>query len=351
MKPNLHELPTMPVVPFEGVSLKGGTVKSDDLGDLIAHLSGSNRRLIEQVAQQLIAAQGETLTPEPLDYKSYIGVWLSHLHREGKSPDTISTYQVCIRKLLEQFPQPQKVHLETYLALKATYVNPTYLNVQIAAMRSFFGCLIELGMIRDDPSSKLRRVPIPRRRRGVPRPEHIAQLLRCPMSERDRAMLLLMVDCGLRVGELSTIRLRDLDLDQSELAVIGKGDKERVVPMSKPTVGAIRDYLAPRPLLAVYLFPKQDEDVPVNKRVVEQRVEYLCQEAGVPRMTPHQFRHFFASAMLSRGANLRVVAELLGHASTSTTANVYWHEIYEKEKRQAHQNYNPLKGILDELDD
>jgi len=344
--PTLNDNPTTDGLHWTRVA----TVEDGDrFADLLAHLSPHNRRLFEDLVDQLLAAQGQEYPHQPLHYQEHIEAWISTLLGQGRSLATIRRYRAAVLGLLRTIPEPTKVLIDAYLAVQhGTGLSASYFNLQIAAFKSFFGYLVEAAILRSNPAERLKAVPIPHRERAIPHAEHIRKLLRASaIKPKDRAMILLMVDCGLRVGELCTIRLADLSPERCEVTVIGKGNKQRSVPLSPATWQAIVDYRASRPALGTHLFPKRDRDIPVNVRVVEERMVYLCQKAGVPKIVPHQFRHFFASSMLNQGANLRVVSQLLGHADTSTTANIYWHILEADEKRRTHQDFNPLKGIID----
>ena len=161
---------------------------------------------------------------------------------------------------------------------------------------------------------------------------------------RDRAILELLYSCGLRVSELTGLSIGDLDLSGGMVRVMGKGGKERIVPVGSRALEAVREYLAERGELAgsgvLFL---NTHGKRVNRRSVARIVDaYVMKIASFKRISPHILRHTFATHMLEGGADLRAIQELLGHASLSTTQK-YTHvgidrlmEVYDKAHPKAH---------------
>ncbi len=162
---------------------------------------------------------------------------------------------------------------------------------------------------------------------------------------RDQAILELAYASGLRLAELKGLRLEQLHLDAGFINVIGKGNKERVVPVGRKAVEAINRYLAVgRPKLVT---PKSPANVFLTKRgtpfasvTLWLRIKRRVHRAGVSRnITPHMFRHSFATHLLEHGADLRVIQELLGHANISTT-EIYTH-VTGNRLRDIHRKFHP----------
>ena len=116
--------------------------------------------------------------------------------------------------------------------------------------------------------------------------------------------------------------------------------------MSDDTATAIRSYADALQTPSEWLFPGRSPQNHLTTNTVDRRFQWLCARAGIPRFTPHQLRHYYATSMLNDGANLRVVSELLGHASPSVTANVYWHSAGAEQRRREHELHSPLRGII-----
>jgi len=224
------------------------------------------------------------------------------------------------------------------------------LYLQIAALRGFFNFAEDEGHIPQNPAVHL---SLPRRWQRVPKAlseQEIARILLPPKMELpsvlcDHAVLELAYASGLRLAELRDIRLEQLHLDAGFVTVIGKGNKERVVPAGKWAVAALHRYLAMgRPHL---VRPKSPSTVFLTRRgtafasvTLWLRIKQHVRRSGIERpITPHMLRHSFATHLLHHGADLRVIQELLGHASISTT-EVYTH-VSPRHLRDVHDRFHP----------
>jgi integrase/recombinase XerD len=166
-----------------------------------------------------------------------------------------------------------------------------------------------------------------------------------PSSLCDQAVLELAYASGLRLAELRQVRLEQLNLDAGFINVIGKGNKERVVPVGRTAVAALRRYLEQgRPVLVT---AKSPGNVFLTQRgtafahvTLWKRIKDRARRSGAPAsLTPHQLRHSFATHLLEHGADLRVIQELLGHASIQTT-QVYTH-VASQRLREVHRKFHP----------
>jgi len=200
-----------------------------------------------------------------------------------------------------------------------------------SSLRGWFAFLVEEGHLEHDPTSRVRSA---RRGRRLPKPlaeEEITSLLDALASEtaidkRDRALLELLYGTGVRVSEATGVTLSDLDFDEKLIRVTGKGSRQRLVPMGSVLEAALRDYLAPggrtelRPRATTRLFLNA-RGGPLSRQGVGLVVERHALAAGIERsrISAHVFRHSCATHMLAHGADIRVVQELLGHASIATT--------------------------------
>ena len=200
-----------------------------------------------------------------------------------------------------------------------------------SSLRGWFAFLVEEGHLDHDPTSRVRTA---RRGRRLPKPlseEEIAHLLdgltgESAIDKRDRALLELLYGTGVRVSEATGVTLNDLDFDEKLIRVTGKGSKQRLVPMGSALEAALRDYLAPggrselRPRGTTRLFLNVRGGA-LSRQGVGLIVERRALGAGIDRsrISAHVFRHSCATHMLAHGADIRVVQELLGHASIATT--------------------------------
>ena len=215
---------------------------------------------------------------------------------------------------------------------------------RMAALRGFLRFLVREGLREGDPTAALR---LGSGRRRLPRTaseELVARIVESPdpsteRGRRDRAVLELLYGSGLRLAELVGLRLGDVDWRGSSLRVTGKGSKERLVPVTDTAKDALGSYLAARldatrwsafrsgridAHTAVAPVFAGRAGAPIARRTVQRVVERAVRETAGPRLSTHDLRHAFATHLLDRGAELRGVQELLGHADLSTT-QIYTH--------------------------
>lgn len=203
----------------------------------------------------------------------------------------------------------------------------------LSAFRSFFSWMQLEGIREDNPAENVDAPKIGRYIPVVLSVEEVEAILASveldsPFGIRDRAILEVLYGCGLRVSEASGLRIQDLYLDEGFITVIGKGDKQRLVPIGERAVDAVNNYLNVRPMPQpefndfVFLnrFGKSLSRVSIFTMIKRQAVM-----AGVDKeISPHTFRHSFATHLIENGADLRVVQEMLGHESILTT-EIYTH--------------------------
>jgi integrase/recombinase XerC len=233
--------------------------------------------------------------------------------------------------------------LRRYLALLGKTAGKSTIGRKLAAMRTFFRFLLRQGDIGRNPAEL---TATPKKEQRLPFHLDIDQttaLMEAPTAEekhvlRDRAILELLYSSGLRVSELTGLDIGDLDLSGGMVRVMGKGGKERIVPVGSRAILAVREYLAQRGELAgngaLFLNTRGRR---INRRSVARIVDaHVLRVAAFKRISPHTLRHTFATHMLEGGADLRSIQELLGHASLSTTQK-YTHvgidrlmEVYDK---------------------
>ncbi len=226
---------------------------------------------------------------------------------------------------------------------------------KIASLRSFFKFLVGAGAVQHNPAAL---VQVAQRGRRLPEVLHeyeIEQLLEAPdtttvLGLRDKAILELLYATGMRVSELVSLDVGDVDMQERTIVVTGKGGKQRVVFFGAAAEAALKDYLASaRPELARRA--KLDQQSPalflnrlggrLSVRGVQRLVhKYVLQCALSHRVSPHVIRHSFATHLLDRGADLRAIQELLGHASLATT-QIYTHVSTERLK-ESYQRAHPL---------
>ena len=276
---------------------------------------------------------------------------------EGKSPHTVSAYERDVRAALDRLactsPHPLRPadldppRARAYLAwLGATRVAPRSVQRKLAALRSFCRYLKARGWIPEDPTAALKA---PRLGRRLPRfvpEEELQALLAGDWSAqrnglRDRAILELFYATGMRLSELVGLQREDLDLRRQTVRVLGKGRKERIVVFGEKARQAIEQYRdqlrAQHGRASGPLFPGRSGTISPRtvQRIVGRHLGRLARAGG---RNPHVLRHSFATHLLDRGADIRAIQELLGHASLGTT-QIYTHVSVETLRRafdQAH---------------
>jgi integrase/recombinase XerC len=278
-----------------------------------------------------------------------VEAFLAHLEFERRlSPMTCKSYGSDLRDFLAFLSDgaaPAKPREADLLALRSYLLrlaeaarSRATVARRIAALRAFYRHLKRAGKIERDPTLALRS---PRRGRRLPRFLDEAQarsLLESPAGEgpssgRDRAILETLYGAGLRVAELVGIRERDLDLQEGWVRVRGKGDRERLAPLTSAAVRALAEHLGNcgkrGPGEPVF---RNRRGGPITDRSVRRLLKKHALAAGLPPATsPHTLRHSFATHLLNRGANLRAVQELLGHQRITTT-QIYTHVTTERLK-------------------
>jgi integrase/recombinase XerD len=282
------------------------------------------------------------------------GIWAER----GLSENTLEGYRRDLLKLARWLAGRNKTLLEAgrddLLALLAVEVaegrSPRSLSRYLSGYRQFYRWLVRERLIPEDPTALIES---PKLGRGLPRAlgeEQVEALLKAPdthqtLGLRDRAMLELMYATGLRVSELTGLQMANLSLRQGVIRVIGKGRKERLVPLGEEAMDWLQQYLSTsRPSL---LKGSQCSFVFVTARksaLSRQAFWYLVRRhaatAGISQaISPHMLRHSFATHLLNHGADLRVVQLLLGHSDLSTT-QIYTHIAREGLKR-LHEAHHP----------
>jgi integrase/recombinase XerD len=249
--------------------------------------------------------------------------------------------------------QASEEHLRSYIHARHASTKPSTANRRMSALRRFYRLALRNRQIAVDPT---RRLASAKQSQRFPKTLSYADVeallaapdLDTPLGMRDRAMLELMYASGLRVSELVGLKSTNVSLGDGVVRVIGKGDKERLVPMGEEAQNAIEGYLEhARPVLCAgkprdALFVTDQSALAsgaMSRQMFWRLVKRYATIAGVRELSPHTLRHAFATHLLNHGADLRVVQLLLGHADISTT-QIYTHVARERLK-QLHQVHHP----------
>jgi len=280
---------------------------------------------------------------------------------KGYSPHTVAAYRSDLDQFLlylvdEDVSDWQEVgrsYIERYVQylVGRTYASST-VSRKIAAVKSFFHFLVAEGVVKDTPTRAVDSPPVKRHIPHPLSPEEVARLLNAPSQAsntpralRDRALLELMYATGMRVSEVISLDVDALDLEDGSVRCVGKGDKERIIPLHEYACDVLRIYLekgrgrflrdpGERALFLSHL------GLPLTRQGLWLLVKEYAAEAGITKnVTPHTLRHSFATHLLDGGAGLREVQKLLGHTSIAST-QVYT-EISTRRKRQVYDKSHP----------
>jgi len=267
---------------------------------------------------------------------------------KGASEHTTKNYGIDLREFVKFIAEKELKDL-TYLDirgflafLKTREYSKSSISRKLACLRSFFKYLVRENILTQNPAAG---IATPKKEKRLPsfmNPDEITKLLDAPAKnsweeKRDKAILEMLYSSGLRVSELVGLNHDDLDFFQGLVRVRGKGKKERIVPVGQMALAGLRAYLDMKP-------PKETIQ-PIKKPLFISRIASRLTDRSVRRMilkyvkrtglgkeiSPHTFRHSFATHMLDRGADLRSVQELLGHANLSTT-QIYTHVTTQRLK-------------------
>ncbi len=283
--------------------------------------------------------ENQECDPEMDAFFSYLRV------EKSASPHTLSSYELALRQFkkwrAEEFKSWQLCTEDDFrdwlYSLMSSRLKPASIRLRFAALRSFYQYLIERHELSHHPLTEL---SLPKKSKDLPVYLSVAQmesLLNLPLTMeldkkfpawlrlRDVAILELFYSCGLRLSELVSLQVRDVKSSDGCLRILGKGQKERLVPLGDYAHDALTIYIAEAEL---------GEDSPLflsrlrrrmTGRAIQQMLDKYLLSSDIPfKISPHKLRHSFATHLLDAGADLRSVQELLGHASLSTT-QIYTH--------------------------
>jgi site-specific recombinase XerD len=274
-------------------------------------------------------------TPQPTvpTWDDTVPAFLDYLSSyRGYSPHTEKAYARDLREFREflaarhpavDAPDQTQRQMVVQYALSLTGAAPLTVRRKLAGISSFFSFLEVTGQIARNPASG---IPLPKLVQSLPEcltEQQARRLLEAAHTPWHRAMVALLLFAGLRRSEAVAITLGDLDLDQAQLVVRGKGARQRTAALAPPVVQAIRDYLGYRPATGSdHLFVSRIGGRPIAGRVVNRMLARVLQEAGLEGddVTPHTLRRTFATHLIRQGVDVRTTQELLGHADLQTTA-------------------------------
>jgi integrase/recombinase XerD len=300
---------------------------------------------VEALAVEALSAGDATLIDRYLD-----ALWLE----KGLAENSLAAYRRDLTAFAKYLAvdgsgllRADKAAIKGTLAAKA---NTRSMARLLSCLRGFYGYQIREGKLSVDPTAE---VDAPKLGRPLPKSlgeQEVEALLSAPdtgepLELRDKAMLEVLYAAGLRVSELVGLRLDQLSLTQGVVRVIGKGDKERLVPLGEEALFWLQRHLREaRPLLldnaqSAMVFPNR-HGTALTRQAFWYRIKHYALRAGIKTsLSPHTLRHAFATHLLNHGADLRVVQLLLGHSDLSTT-QIYTH-VAKARMKELHQRHHP----------
>ena len=265
--------------------------------------------------------------------------YLSYLEIErGLSQNTIDAYrrdladflEFCELKGVESVQKIERTHINGYfLYIHEKKLSSTSVMRKTASLRGFFKWLCANEFCEKNPALTLEPPKVPKKLPKVMTLEEINKILAENLNKKEKVIVELLYGCGLRVSELVGLKLNDIDLNGKYLRCVGKGSKERIVPIGSLALKAIKNYQKERDFI-LQTTKKSTKNLLLaenGKCITRQEVYILIHKLGEKihkSISPHTLRHSFATHLLENGADLRVVQELLGHSDVSTT-QLYTH--------------------------
>jgi integrase/recombinase XerD len=297
---------------------------------------------------------GVSKDPKALIERFLDAIWMER----GLSENTLGAYRADLFALQQRLGvnsvslvKAGRADVMDYIAWRVEGgAKPRSTARQLSSFRRFYRYLLREGLIGDDPTAN---IAMPKIGRALPQSlteEEVDSLLAAPnvaepLGHRDRAMLEVLYATGVRVSELINLKMSQINLNQGVLRIIGKGDRERLIPLGDEAQDWVREFIdGPRVEILLerqtdYLFPTRRGDR-MTRQAFWHIIKRYAKKAGIiKKLSPHTVRHAFATHLLNNGADLRVVQLLLGHSDVSTT-QIYTHVARERLK-ELHTRHHP----------
>ena len=296
-------------------------------------------------------------------FSEWIPRFIQYLKMRNYSEKTLRSYDLTLRRfgqylwltrsyrgdLSKKWDHKELLRLETdvritasdisryleFISSKRQYHATTY-NRILSSLSSFYRFLLMQGVIDANPVPRVDRPKVKEKELKYLKHSQVMRLLQSIQDERDRLMIRIIYAIGVRVSELCTMNVEDVDFDDQMIRVLGKGGKVRMVFVDEETLEEIARLIGNR--LSGPLFPGQG-----GNHISPRTVQLIFKKYAPPGITPHKIRHSYASELYRRSRNLRVVQENLGHASIKTT-EVYLHTDVD-ERRQVYREFFPLANL------
>jgi integrase/recombinase XerD len=288
-----------------------------------------------------------------MDNNNYISDFLNYLEIDlNYSDNTISSYDSDLSKLALYFDKKDlrklsNKDLEKYITTLEEYA-PSTVSRNISSIKSFYNYMVKSNKMANNPSELIKEPKLGRHLPTYLTIEEVDSLLdidtETNFDYRNKALLELMYATGLRISEVVELEFKNIDFDDCIVRVMGKGSKERIVPINDYALDALKEYInTARPNMLIkgennYIFINNHGNK-MTRQAVFKIIKKECSNKGITKnISPHTLRHTFATHLLENGADLRVIQELLGHSDISTT-QIYTHVSNDKLKNDYNEYF------------
>ena len=290
------------------------------------------------------------------DNNKYIIKYLDYLEYEKKlSKNTIKSYQNDLESLYEynkNILNLSNKDIKNFIK-ESSNLNSRSLAHRITVVKSFYNFLISEELIKNNPCSDIKMPKLPNKLPEYLTEEEVDRLLNVPLIDkyayRNKAMLELLYASGIRVSELVNLKINNIDFDSCIIRIIGKGSKERIVPINDTSIKYLYIYITE---YRNQILNKKDSEYlfisnalkPISRQGFFKIIKNECIRAKIKKnVYPHILRHSFATHLLNHGANIRIIQELLGHEDISTT-QIYTH-LSNKVIKKDYEEYHPRSKV------
>ena len=340
------------------VTVNGGVgrLAVEELKQLLEHLSPHSQQLLLIMAKELAASEGIPVSPNRppafTDLHMAIPLWEDDLSSKEFSDRTIQTYSYWLKKILNDIPEPTYLSLIHYLAeQRKRQIAANTRKMMTKALKSFFGFLHDQGLIPQNPAQKLRHPKVPKTEPVYPEKQEVEQMLAAIgqsklLDDKDKLKVTLLIivpgGTGVRFTELAKLPWNNVNFDRQEIKVMGKGKKERIIPLLPQIAGLLSAWREYSP--GELVFPTDSKYGRIDPADTNRMLKRLARRAGVRPFSIHKLRHYFATYALAAGADLKIISEILGHASIAITGDIYRH-VLTGEVNKTMAKFSPVAGI------
>lgn len=273
--------------------------------------------------------------------EKYLDFFLTYIKTEKNlSDNTVISYKKDIEQFFEsceikELSELNKYNIRNFL-LKINHLKPTSRRRKLSSIRAFMNFLSKESFIAKNEALDVDNARIDKKLPKVMDVHQTVKIIESAENKQDRALLETLYGVGCRISELVNIKVSDINFENRTVRLFGKGNKERIVPINNASINHILEHLQSRNFDSDYVFASR---VSPNTPMTARNARRIVNKYGGKDVHPHMFRHSYATHLLSNGANIRHIQEMLGHADISTT-QIYTH-VANEEMTKTYRSYHP----------